>query len=72
MRHTRPKKRSNNTNRFIGVAYSKSKRKWQAYLKVNGKVIDLGRFDSVEEAARARDDAAVKRHRNPVLNFPVS
>lgn len=32
--------------------------RWEAYMKSSGKQINLGRFDSPEEAARAYDEAA--------------
>lgn len=45
--------------------------KWQATIRVNGKLLWLGSFESAEEAARAYDDAVIEhRGRTGVLNFP--
>jgi len=54
------KRRSDSSNAYRGVSFSKEKRKWVAYIDVGGKRIRLGYFDSAEEAARKRDDVARK------------
>lgn len=51
---------SNNTSGYTGVHYSKWKKKWEAYLKVQGKNIYLGAFDLKEEAIQARKDGEIK------------
>lgn len=38
---------------YRGVAWDTSRKKWQAYVRVNGKSIGLGRFQHEEEAAAA-------------------
>lgn len=43
----------NNTSGIKGVCFDKSRNKWVAYRKVNGKSINLGRFATKEEARRA-------------------
>lgn len=45
--------------------------KWQATIRIAGKLKWLGSYTSPEEAARAYDDAVLKyRGRTGVLNFP--
>jgi hypothetical protein len=53
---------------FIGVI--KIGPTYEARIRVNGKRIYLGKYPTAEDAARARDDAAVKYHGNfAKLNF---
>jgi len=49
-----------NTSGRKGVYWDKARRKWCACIKVNNKSIYLGRFDSFEEACRAREIAESK------------
>ena len=58
-------------SRFKGVSpYRKGK--WQATIRIDGKLRWLGSFDTAEEAARAYDDAVLEnRGRSGVLNFPT-
>jgi hypothetical protein len=45
--------------------------RWQATIRVEGKLKWLGAFDTAEEAARVYDDAVLQyRGRKGVLNFP--
>ena len=46
-------KRIDNQSGYVGV--SKSKKKWRAYITIDGKKIHLGCFDTALEAARFRD-----------------
>ena len=51
---------SNNTSGITGVHWHKAGNKWQAQIMGNGRRITLGSFDSIEEAAVARKEAATK------------
>jgi hypothetical protein len=54
---------------FKGV--SPYRGKWQATIRIGGKLKWLGSFGSAEEAARAYDEAVLQhRGRTGVLNFP--
>jgi len=46
--------RSNNTSGFNGVSYNKSRKKWEAYLYINGKKKNLGLFGTLESACSYR------------------
>lgn len=47
-------KNCRNTSGYVGVTWDKAKRRWRAQIKVSGRMIALGRFDTALEAARAR------------------
>jgi hypothetical protein len=49
--------RTNNTSGVTGVTWDKSRSKWEAYVRINGKTIHLGRFSSKEDAVAARKKA---------------
>lgn len=60
----------NNTSGFIGVCWHIRQKKYVAAVKVDGRTINLGQFESAEEAARVRDEAALFYHgRFANLNF---
>lgn len=46
-----------NTSGFIGVGWHKHTGKWRASIKINGRGIHLGGFDTIEEAIQAREAA---------------
>jgi hypothetical protein len=55
--------------RYKGV--SPYRGKWQATIRIEGKLKWLGSFETAEEAAEAYDDAVLEhRGRTGVLNFP--
>lgn len=65
LRYATPKQNSrnrsiarNNTTGFIGVCWHIRKQKYVAAVTVNNRTVNLGQFDSAEEAARVRDRAA--------------
>lgn len=56
-------KASNNTSGYTGVSWSKQRNKWKVAIGYLGRKISLGRFDRIEDAARAYLDAKKKLHR---------
>lgn len=52
--------RKNNSSGYKGVSWSKSMRRWHAYIKVRRKRKNLGYYATAELAAQAYDDAAIK------------
>jgi hypothetical protein len=60
------------TSHFRGVCWESHTGRWKAQIGVGYRCENLGRFDSEEEAARVRDQAAL-RYFGPIaqLNFPV-
>lgn len=68
-----PKKNKNASSIYRGVSFSKSEGKWRAGIEVNGKSINLGNFDSQEEAALVYNVSARKHfgenaYQNPIRN----
>jgi DNA-binding XRE family transcriptional regulator len=47
-----------------GVSFDKERNKWVAQIKVGGKSINLGRYETLEEAAEARRQAERKYLKN--------
>ena len=54
------KKPKDNTSGFKGVSLFKKTKKWKPQITVNKKHINLGYFDSREEAYKAYCEACVK------------
>lgn len=50
--------RSNNTSGVRGVHWHKRSQKWRAFIRVQGKHLYLGSFETIEKAAAARKVAA--------------
>lgn len=48
----------NNTSGYKGVYFEKSRNKWKAQIMINYKLINIGRFNTKEEAAKAYDNYA--------------
>lgn len=56
---------------YKGVSWDTYTDNWQAYIKVAGRKKNLGRYDRAEDAARARDAAAIEHFGEFArLNFP--
>lgn len=49
-----------NTSGHKGISWDKSRDKWSVKLQLNGRTINLGRFDDMEEAKKARAQAESK------------
>jgi hypothetical protein len=63
--------RKDNTSGFRGVSYFAQTKRWAGELKLDGRRVWSGYFATAEEAARARDTAALKYHGEFArLNFP--
>jgi hypothetical protein len=59
------------SSRFVGVSWDSQRGKWTAAICRNGKRYSLGRFDLEQEAALARDVAAIAEYGEFArLNFP--
>lgn len=52
----------NNTSGFKGVSFKKQTGRWMAKIKIHGKQIHLGYFDTALEASLVRNKAAEKLH----------
>ena len=50
---------SSNTSGVKGVCWHKGAKKWLARIRMNGKRVDLGLFNTIEEAKAAREAAEV-------------
>jgi hypothetical protein len=62
---------ANSTSGFKGASWHAQKQRWQASVRVNGRLLFLGHHDTAEEAARAYDAAAAKHFGAFArLNFP--
>ncbi len=57
-RNIGPKK--NNTSGVSGVYWNSDNNKWRSRIKVNYKTIEIGSFDKLEDAKKARKEAEIK------------
>lgn len=55
----------NNTTGFKGVSLTvrRGKKKFRAYIEIKGKRMELGLFDNLEDAVKARKEAEEKYHK---------
>lgn len=58
--HNRHRLNANNKSGVRGVFWTKRHQKWQARIQINGRVIGLGLFHSLDAAAEARRQAEVR------------
>ena len=49
-----------NTSGAKGVCWFKDRRKWHSYISVNSKIINLGYFETIAQAAAARQAGVLK------------
>mgnify|MGYP000368519610 CR=1 FL=1 len=52
--------RKDNTSGFVGVYWYRKTKKWMAGVQVHGKSINLGYFNKIEDAVKAREKASMK------------
>lgn len=56
------------SSKYMGVFREKNGRPWRARIRVEGRIISLGRYDKEEDARDAYRDAKIKYHPfNPVV-----
>lgn len=60
---------TNNTSGKKGVTYDKERQKWRAQIGFKNKTIKLGRFNSKEEAQKARLEAEEKYYKKTIDDF---
>ncbi len=63
--------RANNTSGHRGVQWCRDRNKWTAMIKINGKNIRLGRFNTKEEVAKAYYAATLKHHKEFAFQIKV-
>lgn len=54
------KRRVDNTSGLTGVSWTASRKKWRAFIRINGRNTYLGLFANKDEAARIYADASVQ------------
>lgn len=59
------KMRSDNTSGVVGVQYRKDTNKWRAYISVKSSQLNLGSFETMEEAIEARQAAEIEHGFHP-------
>jgi len=65
-----PKKKRVASSRFRGVCWDKSRQKWRADARFDGKSRNIGSYDDETEAARAYDATVRAQSLDKPLNFP--
>lgn len=56
--------RTNNTSTFTGVNYRKDRKKWRAYVKIDGTQHFIGYWDTIEKAVEARENYLRRKYDN--------
>jgi hypothetical protein len=69
LRHRR--KQRGTSSQYIGVSYHRTRQCWQAYVRVQGRLVSVGEFPSEQAAALARDQRVLELGLSPMvrLNF---
>jgi hypothetical protein len=70
LRHRR--KQLGASSQYIGVSYHRRRQCWQAYVRMQGRLLRVGEFPTEQEAAQARDQRVLELGLSPLvrLNFP--
>lgn len=58
----------NNKSGYKGVCWDKQRKKWYASICVHRKRIMIGRFDNIEDAVKARQEAVERLHK-PIIEL---
>jgi hypothetical protein len=61
---------SHNSSGYCGVSWDKRRQKWAAYISLGNRKLNLGRYDSKHDAARAYNEAAIK-HRGEFATLNI-
>lgn len=62
-RRNNPNGYKNNSSGFTGVGWDKEKRKWCAWISVDGKLTRIGRFKTQSDAVAARKSAEMQYYK---------
>ena len=54
--------RKDNTSGVKGVTWCRATKRWRVNIRINGRVTNLGRFDSISAAAQIYSEAARQHH----------
>lgn len=57
-----PRARKDSSTGITGVSFDRERRKFYAYININGRMKSLGRFEQVEDAARVAAEARRVHH----------
>lgn len=66
-----PKKRTATSSGYRGVSFSRGSGRWRAGIEVDGRSINLGEYDTEDEAALAYNEAARKHFGPQAYQNPV-